>query len=351
MGYLGNTRPFTITALGESYVGDSRRLMKKIKSESIDLICTSPPFALGKSKAYGNPSADDYVSWFSLFAREFRRILKDTGSLAIEIGSSWQRGRPVKNIYQYELLLNLCQSEENGGFGFHLAQELYWYNTARMPGPAEWVTKRRVRIKDSVTQIFWLSKTPNPKANNRNVLKEYGDSQKKLMEKGYNQGLRPSGHIVGPNWGKDNKGAIPDNIIVSGNTGTDKYIQYCKLFNQEIHPARFAPPVPNFIIKLCTDPGDLVLDPFAGSNYTGYVAEQLERKWISIEREKKYAKGADFRFGLFNKFTGKEIAAAIVSLGLSKYAQSTLLRKYNKLGLCEILKNHEYGESGQTKIL
>jgi DNA modification methylase len=125
-------KPYYTTSLGAAYLYDSFELLKKLPDEFIDLIVTSPPFALQRKKKYGNVSAGDYVNWFLPFAKEFKRVLKPQGSLVIEIGGSWVKGIPAKNIYQYELLVALCKE-----IGFYLAQDLYWFNKARLPGPAQ----------------------------------------------------------------------------------------------------------------------------------------------------------------------------------------------------------------------
>ena len=306
------------TDMGRAYLGDSLELLPNIESQSIDLICTSPPFALVRKKAYGNVDADNYVDWFMPFAREFARILKPKGSLVIDIGGSWIKGYPVRSLYRYELLIQLCKSIDEGGCGFFLAQELYWYNPAKLPTPAEWVTIRRERVKDAVNTVWWLSLDPHPKANNRRVLKPYSDHQKKLMKNGYKPMTRPSEHVISDKFGKDNKGAIPPNLInglddevtqigdpilmpvnvisASNTSSNDKYLRLCRSQGLKPHPARFPQPLPEFVIGLCTEEYDTVLDPFAGSNMTGYVAEEMNRYWIAFEMEESYLEASKFRF-------------------------------------------------------
>jgi len=160
--------PFYSTKIGHAFMGDSLALMRKLPSESINLILTSPPYALHFKKEYGNKSQDEYVRWFMEFANEFHRLLKSDGSLVVDLGGSWQPGRPTRSLYHFELLLSLCKETH-----FHLAQEFFWYNPAKLPSPAEWVTVRKIRVKDAVNCIWWLSKTPHPKANNQKVLTEY----------------------------------------------------------------------------------------------------------------------------------------------------------------------------------
>lgn len=158
-----------------------------------------------------------------------------------------------------------------------------------MPAPAEWVTIRRVRVKDAVNPIWWLAKSATPKASNRRVLKPYTKSMEEMLTRGYNEGPRPSGHVVSSKWGKRQKGAIPANLIIAANTrSTDSYLAGCREHGLEVHPARFVHAIPEFFIKFLTRPGDTVLDPFSGSNVVGEVAERLGRKWISVEINREY---------------------------------------------------------------
>lgn len=318
MRMIRGVKPYFETDHGCAYLGDALELLPKTKTNSVDLICTSPPFALLRQKAYGNVHSEEYVEWFMEFAKEFARVLKPKGSLAIDIGGTWVKGYPIRSLYHYELLLELCRPEAEGGGGFHLAQELYWYNPAKLPTPAEWVTVRRERIKDAVNTIWWLSLDEHPKANNRRVLKPYSEAQKRLMRDGYKPKLRPSEHDISDKFGKDNKGAIPPNLIdgleedqeeigepvlvpvnvisASNTASNSKYLRLCRANNIKPHPARFPRALPEFVIGLCTEEGDTILDPFAGSNMTGYVAEQMGRRWVSLEMEEEYLKGASYRF-------------------------------------------------------
>lgn len=306
--------PYYTTELGSTYLGDSLELLKKLESQSIDLICTSPPFALLRKKSYGNVHSDDYVEWFMQFAREFKRVIKPNGSIVIDIGGTWIKGEPVRSLYHFELVIKLCKPEAEGGCGLHLAQELYWYNPAKLPTPAEWVTIRRIRVKDAVNSVWWLSPSTNPKANNKRVLKPYSESQHQLMKNGYKAKLRPSEHQISTKFDTDNGGAIPPtlikddevegigepipvNVIAASNTSSnDIYQRRCREEGIAPHPARFPTALPEFIINLCTEEGDIVLDPFAGSNTTGFVAERLNRKWLAFEMNEEYLEGSKFRF-------------------------------------------------------
>ncbi|MBW4595588.1 MAG: site-specific DNA-methyltransferase [Brasilonema angustatum HA4187-MV1] len=284
--------PYYSQKNGAIYLGESLKLLTYLKDSSVNLILTSPPFALTRKKEYGNESAEKYIEWFLPFAYEFKRVLADDGSFILDLGGAYLPGYPVRSIYQYELLVRLCKE-----VGFFLAQEFYHYNPARLPTPAEWVTIRRIRVKDSVNVVWWLSKTPHPKADNRKVLKPYSQSMKQLLKNGYKAKIRPSGHDISDKFQKDNKGAIPPNLLEIANTESNSaYLRRCKAGGIKPHPARFPQSFAEFFIKFLTDEGDFVLDSFAGSNTTGFVAEILQRRWISFEINEDYIIGSRYRF-------------------------------------------------------
>jgi site-specific DNA-methyltransferase (cytosine-N4-specific) len=285
--------PYYKTKLGTAYCADCLAVLQNIAPESIDLVITSPPFALRRKKSYGNVSAEQYCDWFWPYAQAIARVLKRNGSFVLDIGGSWNKGEPTRTVYHFDLLLRLC----GAGGPFRLAQEFYWYNPAKMPAPAQWVTVERIRVKDAVNPIWWLAKSARPKASNRRVLRPYTESMETLLKRGYNAGPRPSGHVVSDGWNRRHKGAIPPNLIVAANTrSNDGYLRGCRQFGLEVHPARFVEKVPEFFIKFLTKPGDIVLDPLSGSNVVGAVAERLGRRWISIEINEEYVVSSAFRF-------------------------------------------------------
>jgi site-specific DNA-methyltransferase (cytosine-N4-specific) len=295
--------PYYSTPLGDAYLADSLALMNALPGDSIDVVLTSPPYALHFKKAYGNAEKASYVEWFLPFAREIFRVLKPEGSFILNIGGSYNKGEPTRSLYHFKLLVELVES-----VGFSLAQECFWYNPAKMPMPAEWVTVRRIRLRDSVEYVWWLSKTPWPKANNRKVLKPYSKDMERLNQRGIRATVRPSGHNIKSSFsGVDAGGSIPPNIHededfpveilrVGNNAANDTYTKKCKEFDFKIHPARFPATLPEFYFKLLTDDGDYVLDPFAGSNTTGAVAESLGLRWIGAELVEDYLKASRFRF-------------------------------------------------------
>lgn len=305
--------PMYETELGRAYVGDARSLLSRLNDETVDLVITSPPFALQREKDYGNETQEAYVDWLLGFCRDIHRVLRNTGSFVLDLGGAYVEGRPVRSLYNYQVLIRLCDE-----LGFRLAEEFFWHNPAKLPSPIEWVNKRKIRAKDSVDTVWWLSKHDYPKADIRRVLAPYSQRMLKLLEdpdRFYTPRKRPSGHDIGRRFAGSNGGAIPPNALEIPHTDEDQdgdipsnflqipntdsnsqYLRLCKLANTKPHPARFPEKLPAFFIGFLTDPGDLILDFFAGSNTTGAVAEKMGRRWIAFESRSDYLAASVFRF-------------------------------------------------------
>ena len=293
---MGNLSvPLYTTRYGAAYKGDSLQLLKTVADNSVDLIITSPPFALQRKKEYGNKDQDLYVDWLMGFAPDIMRVLKDSGSFVLDLGGAYKKGRPVRSLYNYRILIRLCDE-----FEFRLAEEFFWFNPSKLPSPIEWVNKRKIRAKDSVNTVWWFSKTDFPKADVCKVRVPYSDRMKKLLEnkeKYYTPKERPSGHNISDRFGENNGGAIPSNLLqIPNSESNSQYLRLCKEVGIKGHPARFPEKLPTFFIEFLTDPEDLVLDIFAGSNTTGQVAERLGRKWQIFELNHEYLAASVFRF-------------------------------------------------------
>ncbi|ENZ8031219.1 site-specific DNA-methyltransferase [Klebsiella pneumoniae] len=288
-------KPLYNTELGEAYVADSLEMLAQLPDNSVNLVMTSPPFALQRKKDYGNKEQHEYIDWLAEFASLVYQKLTPDGSFVVDLGGAYQKGVPVRSLYNYRVLIKFCDE-----IGFHLAEEFFWFNPSKLPSPIEWVNKRKIRTKDSVNTVWWLSKSEWPKANVSNVLTEYSDRMKKLIknpEAYYSPAKRPSGHDIGSSFGKDNGGAIPSNLLqIPNSEASSKYLKLCKEIGIKAHPARFPAKLPEFFIRFLTEPGDLVVDIFAGSNTTGYVAEKEGRNWLAFEQIPEYLEASLFRF-------------------------------------------------------
>ncbi len=286
------------TDYGSCVCGNSLQLLDEIDDESIDLVFTSPPFALQRKKEYGNENQNEYIKWLCEFGKKIFRVLKSSGSFVIDIGGAYEKGSPSYSLYQFKVLITLCEE-----IGFILAQPFYWHNPCALPAPIEWVNKKKLRAKNSVNTLWWLCKTPECKADITQVLTPYSSRMEKLLNNPGNfvkgEGTeRPSGHILGQaSWTKNNGGSIPSNLLQISNTESNsQYLRYCRAIGIKGHPARFPSELPKFFIKFLTTENDIILDIFAGSNTTGYIAEKLGRRWLSFEIIKEYTAGSVLRF-------------------------------------------------------
>lgn len=288
---LGQAKPTYHTKFGAAFLGDSLAGMKRMPSDSVDLVFTSPPFALTRQKEYGNEPVERYLAWFLPFCEEIKRILKPDGSFVLDIGGAWIPGAPVRSMYHFEVAIALSKM-------FKLAQDFYWYNPSRLPTPAEWVTVRRLRVKDAVNTVWWFGKGEYPNADNRRVLQPYSAAMKSLLKNGYKAQMRPSGHDISDKFNRDNGGAIPSNLLTIANTESNSaYLRLCKSTGIKPHPARFPAKLVEFFVDFLLDgKRRLVVDPFGGSNTTGSVAEQRGHRWIVFEREFEYLRGSILRF-------------------------------------------------------
>lgn len=303
------------TELGKYYLGECEKVIPKLKLKNkVQLILTSPPFPLNNKKKYGNLNGQEYLEWFANLAELFSSVLAPNGSIVVEMGNSWEKDRPVQSLLHINSLLSFVNNEKAG---LRLCQEFVCHNPARMPSPAQWVTINRIRVVDSFTHIWWMANSDYPKADNRRVLRPYSKSMKKLLKSGkFNSGKRPSEHVVSEKgFLTDNNGSISHNVIelepinedkelrlpysmfsISNTKSNDFFTKTCKKRNIVPHPARMQPELASFFIEFLTDENDLVLDPFGGSNTTGFCAEKLNRRWISIDADRNYGVQSQIRF-------------------------------------------------------
>ena len=295
---------------GEAWCGDALDLLAALADNSVNLIITSPPFALQRKKEYGNKDQHEYVDWLLQYAAAVREKLTPDGSFVLDLGGAYEKGTPSRSLYNFRVPIRLCDE-----LGFFLAEDFYWHNPAKLPSPIEWVNKRKIRAKDSVNTVWWFSKTEWPKADVSKVLVPYGDRMKKLLADPnafYKPKDRPSGHDIGTAFARDNGGAIPSNLLQIPNTDSNgSYLRGCKVLGIKGHPARFPTKLPEFFIKMLTEPGDMVVDIFAGSNTTGFAAEKLGRKWKAFDLSREYLAASAFRF--LGDGTSQERLAAIYS--------------------------------------
>lgn len=304
------------TRLGRYFVGDCESLLRGRLSSRlrgrVQLILTSPPYPLNRKKSYGNLTGDEYRKWLVNLAPLFAELLRPDGSIVVELGNAWMPGRPVQSLLHIKSLVGFVESK---GAGLRLCQEFICYNPSRLPSPAAWVTVRKDRVTDSFTHVWWMAKSDFPKADNTRALRPYSQDMRDLLARGsYNNGRRPSQHTVSEKgFLRDRGGSLAQNVFemeaMNGqpprlpnafriaNTGSSEFfLRQCREQNVTPHPARMPAGLASFFVRFLTDPGDLILDPFAGSNTTGFVAELAGRRWVAIDKEPKFVRQSRIRF-------------------------------------------------------
>jgi hypothetical protein len=281
----------------------------------IQVVITSPPFPLNHKKSYSNLSGQAYVDWIASLAEPLSRLIADDGSIVVEIGNAWVPGRPIQSVLNLKALLAFLEADSAH---LRLCQEFVCYNPARIPSPAKWVTVERARAVDSFTHVWWFAKSDKPKADNRRVLRPYSESMKQLLAtRKFNRGTRPSRHHVrDAAFSVNHGGSIAHNIFeleaidpkrkprlpnafsFANTASTDQFTRLRRERGITPHPARMPVGLANFFIQFLSEPGDIVFDPFAGSNTTGFAAETNGRQWVSVEASPEFVEQARLRMKL-----------------------------------------------------
>ncbi len=304
---------------GRYYLGKCEDVLtdKKLQDSrgKVNLILTSPPFPLNKKKSYGNLTGKSYLKWFADLAPLFADMLADDGSIVIELGNAWEPKRPVQSLLPLQSLLGFVSHEEAD---LRLIQQFVCYNPSRLPSPAQWVTINKIRAVDSYTNVWWMAKDDFPKADNSRpgVLRPYSESMKSLLKSGkFNSGTRPSAHKISESGFLNDRGGstahnflelesltpgrearLPNAFSMSNTVSNDFFSRKCREKGIKPHPARMQVGLAKFFIEYLTEPGDLVLDPFGGSNTTGYAAALCGRRWLTIEEKESYVEQSKIRF-------------------------------------------------------
>lgn len=264
-----NLTPFEIERpagwVNTVYAMPCPNMLKVMNAESGDLVITSPPYAERRKESYGGIPADKYVEWFLPISAELLRVLKPTGSFVLNIKESVDEGE--RQTYVYELVLALRKQ------GWLWVDEFIWSKTNPFP------TGNKKRLKDGFERCYHFAKTKNfkffPDAVRTKSTSKWAGNNERRTNKGAHHttngsGMNMSRRIVGDLVRSSNVVTMPSSSINIG------------------HPAVFPQALPEFFIKLMTQPGDLVLDPFMGSGTTALAARSLGRRYEGVESMKEY---------------------------------------------------------------
>ncbi len=248
----------------EIRLGDCSEVLREYPNNFFDLIVTSPPYADSRARTYGGIKPNQYVDWFLLRAKEFLRVLKPSGTFILNIKEKVVGGE--RHTYVIELILGMREQ------GWLWTEEFIWHKKNCHPG--KWPN----RFRDAWERCLQFNKSPNFKMNQDAVMVPMGKwAEVRLKSLGKNDVIRFDSQ-VGSGFGKNianwlnREKAYPSNVLhfatECGNKG---------------HSAAFPKALPEWFIKLFTDEGDWVLDPFVGSGTTCEAARELNRSSVGID--------------------------------------------------------------------
>ena len=247
------------------YAMPSPEMLKVMDADSVDLIVTSPPYAERRKKAYGGIPADKYVEWFLPISAELMRVLKPTGSFVLNIKESVSDGE--RQAYVYELVVALRKQ------GWFWVDEFIWHKTNPFP------TGNRNRLKDGFERCYHFAKANKFKFFPDVVRTKSASKWADDNERRKNKGAHHTSNGSGMNMGRRITGDLvrPSNVVTMPSSS----------INIE-HPAVFPVELPEFFVKLMTENGDVVLDPFMGSGSTAIAARGLGRRYVGLELSEEY---------------------------------------------------------------
>jgi site-specific DNA-methyltransferase (cytosine-N4-specific) len=283
---------------GLAFLGHAEEVAGAIEPGSVDCLMTSPPYPL-INRAYGKFGLAEWMSWMSNLTGLWRDLLKDDGTIAINLMDVFVPGTPSLSTYIERFTLDAIDRH-----GLHLAGRMNWLSNTKMPN-LEWSAKRKVVLRNAIEHVILLSRSPNPAWDatrvplepyaERTASQRASDARRAAQKRA---SKRPGGYDINEAaFSTQGEGRIASNVIISGGVGGGgAYAKRCREAGITPHPARFPEALPRKVIQLTTAPGGLVYDPMAGSNTTGKVALELGRRFISSEPVVEYAAASAFRF-------------------------------------------------------
>jgi len=286
------------TDLGVAVWGAAEDVFRDLEVP-ITLCFTSPPYPLQRARAYGNVDSRAIVDFLCQTLAPVIDKLAVDGSLVLNVSNDIFESRsPARSTYVERLVLALEDE-----FGLHLMDRLIWHNSAKPPAPVQWASKERQQLCVAYEPILWVAKDPlQVKSDNRGVLEPHTRRQKRLMQQGGEKRTASYGdgayRIRPGSFGNLTDGRIPRNVIRQGHRcrWSDQYRKETAKLGLPLHAAGMPYALPEFMIRFCTEEGDVVADPFAGRCMTGRAAETLGRQWVCSELMLEYTLGASTLF-------------------------------------------------------
>ncbi len=268
----------------EILLGDCGEVLKELPDNSVDLIFTSPPYADQRKQTYGGISPNKYVAWFLPRAEQFLRVLKPTGTFILNIKERVVDGE--RHTYVIELILAMRKQ------GWLWTEEFMWHKKNSYPG--KWPN----RFRDNWERLIQFNKTKKFNMYQEAVMVPVGDWAKERLTKLSETDRMRDESKVGSGFGKNISNWLGRDMVYP----TNVIHMATECYNRN-HSAAFPVELPKWFIKLFTQPGDVVMDPFIGSGTTAVAAKQLARDYIGIDLNPEYieisrARVAEIQLGL-----------------------------------------------------
>ena len=251
------------------YLGDCEEVLRQITDNSVDLIFTSPPYADQRKNTYGGIIPDDYVDWFLPKSEQMLRVLKPTGTLILNIKEKVVKGE--RSTYIMELILAMRKQ------GWLWTEEFIWHKKNCYPG--KWPN----RFRDSWERLLQFNKNKKFNMYQEEVMVPMGDWAKTRLKNLSETDKTRDESKVGSGFGKN-----ISNWITRDKAYPTNVLHLATECNNKNHSAAFPEGLPEWFIKLFTETGDTVLDPFMGSGTTNIVANRMRRNSIGIELLQEY---------------------------------------------------------------
>jgi DNA modification methylase len=251
------------------YLGDCEEVLRQITDNSVDLIFTSPPYADQRKNTYGGIIPDDYVDWFLPKSEQMLRVLKPTGTLILNIKEKVVKGE--RSTYIMELILAMRKQ------GWLWTEEFIWHKKNCYPG--KWPN----RFRDSWERLLQFNKNKKFNMYQEEVMVPMGDWAKTRLKNLSETDKTRDESKVGSGFGKN-----ISNWITRDKAYPTNVLHLATECNNKNHSAAFPEGLPEWFIKLFTETGDTVLDPFMGSGTTNIVANRMRRNSIGVELLPEY---------------------------------------------------------------
>ncbi|NTU52613.1 MAG: site-specific DNA-methyltransferase [Chlorobiaceae bacterium] len=253
-------------------LGDSKKVLRTLPDDSVDLIFTSPPYADQRKNTYGGIHPDRYVDWFLPISEELKRVLRPSGTFILNIKEKVVNGE--RSIYVMELILEMRRQQ-----GWLWTEEFIWHKKNCYPG--KWPN----RFRDSWERLIQFNKNHHFTMYQEAVMVPMGDWSKKRLKKLSETDMLRDESKVGSGFGKNISNWLTREMAYPTNV-----LHLATECNNKNHSAAFPEGLPEWFIRLFTKEGDTVLDPFMGSGTTNAVAQRMKRNSIGIEILPEYCK-------------------------------------------------------------